>query len=606
MMRIIGRSWLGRGLVRAAAIGAVALAMGAAEAAVLDDFEVGPFDLVVAPHTEQVLEQSGLPTGNVLAANRKVTVLNENSLDAHAFLEDTPADDAITVAASALERDTHGVSLEILYRFDSPVDLRSDGSNAFELVSDDPFPFSFEVSVDGESPFDAQIELPDGRDVVPFGLIEALADSAVNLSNVTELAVSAAPLDEVATLSDLRSIRINPYTARVQTDARVAQDADLDGVFESLLPEGSDFSADRGIWGAGERRIGMEFDLQGLPSSVVEARLIFQATGVRSSSHVGASDLQVHGFVGDGTVQPADVAVDNPLTGVNVAWDVDVTSFLNERLTAGDRFAGFSIRELLDDAGVSDSGGRWALVMELPPAEPEIEVNPTAVDFVDTDLGSTDMQMVTITNTGDAPLMLASVALAPAGDPAFALSLAPAPGTAVAPAASEDVEVTFTPTDGDLAAGTLVIASDDADEPSVSIPLTGHGVPYDEQAMDLLDFFDGADLQSTKGNRDHAMRNLLESAGDFIDRGQTTQACEALAHALQRVDGIEPPDPPPVPDFVAGPDAGALADEIRELRQNLGCDAPKSPRGGRCGIGVELALLLPPLFALRRRRASRP
>jgi hypothetical protein len=63
------------------------------------------------------------------------------------------------------------------------------------------------------------------------------------------------------------------------------------------------------------------------------------------------------------------------------------------------------------------------------------------------------------------------------------------------------------------------------------------------------------------------MRSLLESAGDFIDRGQTDQACHALADALMRVDGIEPPDAPPVPGFVEGDDAAALAAEIEALRE---------------------------------------
>jgi len=244
--------------------------------------------------------------------------------------------------------------------------------------------------------------------------------------------------------------------------------------------------------------------------------------------------------------------------------------------------------------------------VSVPGATPDIEVNPAALDFGDTDVGSTDLQIVTITNAGAAPLTITSVELSAGSDPAFALDLAPPPGTVITPGSSSDVEVTYTPDDETAATGALEIASDDPDpeEALVSVSLSGRGVPYDAQAMDLLDFFDGADIQSTQGRRDVAMRNLLESAGDFIDRGQMEQACEALARALQRVDGIEPPDPPPVPDFVEGPDADALAAEIQDLRDNLGCDAPRSPRGGRCGLGTELSLLLTPLWGWRRRRRS--
>jgi hypothetical protein len=169
----------------------------------------------------------------------------------------------------------------------------------------------------------------------------------------------------------------------------------------------------------------------------------------------------------------------------------------------------------------------------------------------------------------------------------------------LAPSASADVEIAFSPTDGSASVGTLEIASDDADEPLVQVSLSGQGVAIDDELMEILEFFDEADLQSTAGNRDRAMRQLLESAGDFIDRGDIDQACQTLAGALLRVDGIEPPDAPPVPDFVEGEDAAALAAEIEALREVLGCDPPPGPR---CGLGVELVLLLPALCALGRRR----
>jgi hypothetical protein len=65
--------------------------------------------------------------------------------------------------------------------------------------------------------------------------------------------------------------------------------------------------------------------------------------------------------------------------------------------------------------------------------------------------------------------------------------------------------------------------------------------------------------------------------------------------ARRRTDGLPRP-----PDFAAGPAAPALEAEIVQLRSNLGCGAPT---WFACGLGAELALLLGPLWVLRRTRA---
>jgi hypothetical protein len=140
----------------------------------------------------------------------------------------------------------------------------------------------------------------------------------------------------------------------------------------------------------------------------------------------------------------------------------------------------------------------------------------------------------------------------------------------------------------------------------VAVSLTGFGVSYDDQAMALLAFFDASvgsgDLVGNGPGavafwRLQALRNMIEASGDLLDQGRTKIACVQLEVARRRTDGLFPP-----PDFASGPAAPELEAEIAQLRANLRCDVPPV-RGGGCGIGAELALVMPllGLAAIRRR-----
>ena len=133
---------------------------------------------------------------------------------------------------------------------------------------------------------------------------------------------------------------------------------------------------------------------------------------------------------------------------------------------------------------------------------------------------------------------------------------------------------------------------------------TGFGVSYDEQAMALLAFFDGLvasrDLVGegtgdSASGRLNALRNMIEASGDLLGPGRTVEACEQLQDARLRTDGLFPP-----PDFASGPAAPELEAEIAQLRLNLRCDDLQG--SARCGLGSDLAFLLPPLLWLRQRR----
>lgn len=63
-----------------------------------------------------------------------------------------------------------------------------------------------------------------------------------------------------------------------------------------------------------------------------------------------------------------------------------------------------------------------------------------------------------------------------------------------------------------------------------------------------------------------ALHSVLRVAGNLIDAGETDGACILLSFAHRRTDGQSPP-----PDFVAGPNAPLLADDIMNLMDFLGC-----------------------------------
>jgi Ca2+-binding RTX toxin-like protein len=100
---------------------------------------------------------------------------------------------------------------------------------------------------------------------------------------------------------------------------------------------------------------------------------------------------------------------------------------------------------------------------------PVASVTPTSVAFGNQRVGTTGLQTVTLTNTGNANLVVSGVAVA--GDPSFGTtstcSVVPAGGTCV-------INLSFTPATTGAKAGTLTITHNAAGSPTV-VNLTGTG-----------------------------------------------------------------------------------------------------------------------------------
>ena len=119
---------------------------------------------------------------------------------------------------------------------------------------------------------------------------------------------------------------------------------------------------------------------------------------------------------------------------------------------------------------------------------PDIDVDPTTLDFGE-DVYAPTTDWLTLTNTGDADLTLGT--LVQSGSGAFVLASDPSDAV-VAPGDSVPIIVVYEPTvdTGDAPVGdngTLVIPSDDPDEPEVTIYLLGNGggdFEYPEAVID--------------------------------------------------------------------------------------------------------------------------
>ncbi len=104
---------------------------------------------------------------------------------------------------------------------------------------------------------------------------------------------------------------------------------------------------------------------------------------------------------------------------------------------------------------------------------PDIDVQPVVLDWgADTDDDFSPFQFLEILNTGTADLHIG--AADQEGSGAFELTTDPSYAT-VAPGTSTPVILTYTPVQSDGDSGTILLNSDDADEPVVQITLLGNG-----------------------------------------------------------------------------------------------------------------------------------
>jgi hypothetical protein len=104
-------------------------------------------------------------------------------------------------------------------------------------------------------------------------------------------------------------------------------------------------------------------------------------------------------------------------------------------------------------------------------AGPSAQVSEPSLDFGNVPVGSTKDAQITISNTGDASLIIEGLSASGTG---FSVAGPPVPVT-VSPSASATVSLRFAPTSAGAQSGVLVISSNDPTQPQQRITLTGTG-----------------------------------------------------------------------------------------------------------------------------------
>lgn len=216
------------------------------------------------------------------------------------------------------------------------------------------------------------------------------------------------------------------------------------------------------------------------------------------------------------------------------------------------------------------------LYLNWPQPEPDIVIYPVSleIDFGNIEVGQSSTGIVQIYNNGNTDLQVDSVTLS--GDAAFAITLNPAP-VAVAPGATVDIEITFTPALEGYVTGSLVITSDDPDEPSVDVFLGGAGeiteIPPIEQIQDIIAFYDqcvadGTILGYGPGNspakRVKAMRCMLMASSHLIQGGYYHLALFTLQAVEKLSDGQRCPQ-----DFIVGENVAPFNTQVNLLIEDL-------------------------------------
>ncbi|UTF54821.1 Ig-like domain-containing protein [Natronosalvus rutilus] len=145
----------------------------------------------------------------------------------------------------------------------------------------------------------------------------------------------------------------------------------------------------------------------------------------------------------------------------------------------------------------------------------DVTVSPTSIDFETVLVGSTTTATVSVSNDGNASLSFGGTQLV--GPSADAYAVTAGNGTTTIPAdGSHDVTVEFGPTEAGLADASLVVSTDDPDEPTVTVGLSGNGtlVAPNRAPVAVADHYVVAADQNLTVNAPGVLANDLDPNGD--------------------------------------------------------------------------------------------
>ncbi|MBI4462404.1 MAG: choice-of-anchor D domain-containing protein, partial [Acidobacteria bacterium] len=192
------------------------------------------------------------------------------------------------------------------------------------------------------------------------------------------------------------------------------------------------------------------------------------ALGETTELHLTVSSDTVAGLVNLTAAAPPGLTVGFGASQVAVNSTTDVFLTASPDAAAG-------LNQVLITGQTSSVGGSVPIFLNITarPAVAILNVNPTSVDFGDVPVGSPTEQIVTVTNTGNADLILTDAAIS--GSRAFSLPLDPeiTPPVTLPPGGSIELDVHFLPTAPGVVTGTLTIVSSNAGSAQVALAGTG-------------------------------------------------------------------------------------------------------------------------------------
>jgi hypothetical protein len=202
------------------------------------------------------------------------------------------------------------------------------------------------------------------------------------------------------------------------------------------------------------------------------------ASAVVTVLNTGTADLSIQDL---GLTDPLGVFEVSALSAVTVAPGAEADFVVTFTPTSADSYVGEVV------VGSSDPDEPAAVVTlagEGRAPSPALLVSPTTHDFDAVGIGCEAAQSVTLSNVGAADLTVTEVSLTTATTELVLDDGSSANGAlpwTVAPGASVEVSLSFTPVDEVLDSGTLSIASDDPDTPTTALEITAQGELWGSQ-----------------------------------------------------------------------------------------------------------------------------
>lgn len=227
------------------------------------------------------------------------------------------------------------------------------------------------------------------------------------------------------------------------------------------------------------------------------------------------------------------------------------------------------------------------LLLPMSVVAENIGVDPTSWDYGEVQVGDVETAVFTISSLGPYDMIVDDIAIRYDVTGSFEITSITSNGEVIIDPFFEivvgdqaEIEVIFMPQIEGMATAQLYVSSDAANYPTLYIPLQGEGIDSGsdpEEMMDaLLEFFDDSvaagdivGVGKSQGARNahlRIVRNMLDSALNYIVAEDYADACEALTNAAVRTDGSKPP-----PDFVVGDGVSTLNTKIIAVMTALGC-----------------------------------